>query len=231
MASKVTGMTSKNNQLPISLNECEKIITKVNNYKRKKGVSQPFKNQDYAIKQLLSTIDLYNKTVYKLITNPTLIPKNQKKYYSKLNKRVSKLLEFLQEGSFEYLERIYLHQMDKNFPKKNFTGEEPVNPKKLINTLIAYSETINHLHDNPINKNRKGNHRDDLNHLINLLFQMYINCSIRTPGYTYDKNKVYKGDFVLLIELVIPHVNPPFEIRPTNEAIGEGIKLCTKYSL
>ena len=241
MARKAMRRIDKNYQPPIPLDECKKIIKKVNSYKRKKGVTQPFKNQDYAIYQLLFTIDLFNQTVDSLITNPTLTPKNQKDFYNKLNKRVSRLLEFLQEEPYEYLERIYIHQMNNRTLEQrlkkedeglfgDITSAEPINPKKFINTLKAYLETIDHLSSNPINKNRKDNHRDDLRHLIDLLFEMYIKCSGRTPGYNYNKDKVYKGDFVLLVELVIPHVKPPFDIEPTNEAIGEGIKLCVKQS-
>ena len=241
MARKAMRRIDKNYQPPIPLDECKKIIKKVNSYKRKKGVTQPFKNQDYAIYQLLFTIDLFNQTVDSLITNPTLTPKNQKDFYNKLNKRVSRLLEFLQEEPYEYLERIYIHQMNNRTLEQrlkkedeglfgDITSAEPINPKKFINTLKAYLETIDHLSSNPINKNRKNTHRDDLRHLIDLLFEMYIKCSGRTPGYNYNKDKVYKGDFVLLVELVIPHVKPPFDIEPTNEAIGEGIKLCVKQS-
>ncbi len=93
---------NKNYQPPIPLNECKKIIKKVNRYKRKKGVTQPFKNQDYAIHQLLFTIDLFNNTVDSLITNSTLTPKNQKDFYKKLNNRASRLLEILQEGHILY---------------------------------------------------------------------------------------------------------------------------------
>jgi hypothetical protein len=243
MARKGMRLVDKSYQPPIPLDECKKIIKKVNSYERKKGVAQPFKNQDYAIHQLLFTIDLFNNTVDSLITNSTLTPKNQKDFYKKLNKRVSRLLEFLQEGPPEYLGRIYMHQRDKRIPEQSFNGnaedlythiitrEERINPQNLINTLQGYSETIGHLYKNPINKNRKNNHRDDLRHLIDLLFEMYIKCSGRTPGYTNNKYKVYKGDFVLLVELVIPYVKPPFDIKPTNEAIGEGIKLYTKHSL
>ena len=241
MARKAMRRIDKNYQPPIPLDECKKIIKKVNSYKRKKGVTQPFKNQDYAIYQLLFTIDLFNQTVDSLITNPTLTPKNQKDFYNKLNKRVSRLLEFLQEEPYEYLERIYIHQMNNRTLEQrlkkedeglfgDITSAEPINPKKFINTLKAYLETIDHLSSNPINKNRKNTHRDDLRHLIDLLFEMYIKCSGRTPGYNYNKDKVYKGDFVLLVDLVIPYVKPPFDIEPTNEAIGEGIKLCVKQS-
>jgi len=241
MARKGMRRIDKNYQPPIPLDECKKIIKKVNSYKRKKGVAQPFKNQDDAISKLLTTIDLFNGTVDCLITNPTLTPKNQKDFHNKLNKRVSRLLEFLQAEPYEYLERIYVHQMnnrtlEQRFKKKDegffrdITSAEPINPKKFINTLKAYLETINHLYNNPINKNRKNNHRDDLQHLIEFLFEFYKKCSGRNPGYNYTKDKVYKGDFVLLIELVIPHVKPPFDIKPSNEAIGEGIKLCKKQS-
>jgi len=96
--------------------------------------------------------------------------------------------------------------------------------------LKAYLETIDHLSSNPINKNRKDNHRDDLRHLIELLFEFYKKCSGRTPGYNYNKDKVYKGDFFLLVDLVISHVKLHSDIPPTNEAIGEGIKLCVKQS-
>jgi hypothetical protein len=242
VARKGTNKTDKNYRPPIPLGKAKKIIKEVNIYKRKKGVNQPFKNQDYAISQLLLTIDLFNNNVDRLITNSTLTPKNQKDFYKKLNNRVSRLLEILQEGLPEYLGRIYMHQRDKRIPEQSLnkkdeglngdiTITEPINPKKFINTLKAYSETIDHLYNNPINKNRKDNHRDDLRHLIDLLFEMYIKCSGRTPGYTYNKDKKYKGDFVLLVELVIPYVKPPFDIKPTNEAIGEGIKLYTKHSL
>ena len=236
-------LVDKNYQPPIPLDECKKIIKKVNSYKRKKGLDQPFQDQDFAVHQLLFTIDLFNQTVDSLITNPTLTPSSQKDYYEKLNKRVSGLLKFLQEGLPEYLGRIYMHQRDKRIPEQSFNGnaedlythiitrEERINPQNLINTLQGYSETIDHLYNNPINKNRKNNHRDDLRHLIDLLFEMYIKCSGRTPGYTNNKDKVYKGDFILLVELVIPYVKPPFDSKPTNEAIGEGIKLHTKYSL
>jgi len=79
----------------------------------------------------------------------------------------------------------------------DITITEPITPpQKFINTLKAYSETIDHLYNNPINKNRKDNHRDDLRHLIDLLFEMYIKCSGRPPGQNDDGDKVYKGDFV-----------------------------------
>ena len=78
MTRKGMRLVDKNYQPPIPLDECKKIIKKVNSYKRKKGVAQPFKNQDYAIHQLLFTIDLFNNTVDSLITNSTLTPKNQK---------------------------------------------------------------------------------------------------------------------------------------------------------
>jgi hypothetical protein len=228
----------KNYQPPIPLDECKKIIEKVNSYKRKGD--QPFKNQDYAIHQLLFTIDLFNQTVDSHITNPTLTPKNQKDFYKKLSKRVSRLLEFLQEGPPEYLGRIYMHQRDKRIPEQSLnkkdeglngdiTITEPINPKKFINTLKAYSETIDHLYNNPINKNRKDNHRDDLLHLIDLLFEMYIKCSGRPPGRNSDGEKVYKGDFVLLVKLVEPYVKLTSKI--TNDAIRDGVKLYAKYSL
>jgi len=228
----------KNYQPPIPLDECKKIIEKVNSYKRRGD--QPFKNQDYAIHQLLFTIDLFNQTVDSHITNPTLTPKNQKDFYKKLSKRVSRLLEFLQEGPPEYLGRIYMHQRDKRIPEQSLnkkdeglngdiTITEPINPKKFINTLKAYSETIDHLYNNPINKNRKDNHRDDLLHLIDLLFEMYIKCSGRPPGRNSDGEKVYKGDFVLLVKLVEPYVKLTSKI--TNDAIRDGVKLYAKYSL
>jgi hypothetical protein len=231
---------NKNYQPPIPLGECKKIIKKVNSYKRKKGVAQPFKNQDYAIHQLLFTIDLFNNTVDSLITNSTLTPKNQKDFYKKLNNRVSRLLEFLQEGPPEYLGRIYMHQRDKRIPEQSLnkndeglngdiTITEPSNPKKFINTLKAYSETIDHLYNNPINKNRKDNHRDDLLYLIDLLFEMYIKCSGRPPGRNSDGEKVYKGDFVLLVKFVEPYVKLTSKI--TNDAIRDGVKLYAKYSL
>ena len=243
MARKAIRKKGKKYPPPIPLAEAKKIIKEVNIYKRKKDVTKPFPNQGYAVSQLLSTIDLFNNTVDSLITNSTLTPKNQKDFYKKLNNRVSRLLEILQEGPPEYLGRIYMHQRDKRIPEQSFNGnaedlythiitrEEQINPQNLINTLQGYSETIGHLYKNPINKNRKNNHRDDLRHLIDLLFEMHIKCSGRTPGYTNNKYKVYKGDFVLLVELVIPYVKPPFDSKPTNEAIGEGIKLYTKYSL
>ncbi len=230
----------ENYQPPIPLDEAKKILEKVNSCKRKKGLTQPFKNQDDPL-SLLNTIELFNQTVDSFFTKPTLTPKNQKDFYNKLNKHVSRLLEFLQKEPFEYHERIYFHQMnsltlEQKLKKEedlfgNITSEKPINPQKFINTLKAYLETTDYLSSNPLNKNRKGNHRDDLRHLIGFLFEMYEKCSGRKPGYTLDKVvKVYKGDFVLLIELVIPHVKPPFDIKPTNEAIGEGIKLCKKES-
>jgi hypothetical protein len=242
MARKGMRLIDNNYQPPIPLAEAKKILEKVNSYKRKKGVTQPFKNQNDAISKLFTTIDLFNGTVELFHTNPTLTPKNQKDFYKKLNKRVSRLLEFLQEEPYEYLERIYLHQMNNRTLEQrlkkedeglfgDITSAEPINPKKFINTLKAYLETIDHLSSNPINKNRKDNHRDDLRHLIEFLFEFYKKCSGREPGYTLDKVvKVYKGDFVLLVEFVIPYVKPPFDIKPTNEAIGEGIKLCKKKS-
>ena len=228
----------KNYQPPIPLDECKKIIEKVNSYKRRGD--QPFKNQDYAIHQLLFTIDLFNQTVDSHITNPTLTPKNQKDFYKKLSKRVSRLLEFLQEGPPEYLGRIYMHQRDKRIPEQSLnkkdeglngdiTITEPINPKKFINTLKAYLKTIDDLSRNPINKNRKDNHRDDLLHLIDLLFEMYIKCSGRPPGRNSDGDKVYKGDFVLLVKLVEPYVKLTSKI--TNDAIRDGVKLYAKYSL
>jgi hypothetical protein len=242
MASKAINRIDKNYQPPIPLNEAKKILEKVNSYKRKKGVTQPFKNQNDAISKLFTTIDLFNGTVELFHTNPTLTPENQKIFYNKLNSRVSRLLAFLQEEPSEYFERIYVHQMNnrtlaQRLKKEDeglfgdITSAEPINPQKFINTLKAYLETIEHLSSNTINNNRKGNHRDDLRYLIELLFEFYEKCSGREPGYTLDKVvKVYKGDFVLLVELVIPHVKPPFDIKPTNEAIGEGIKLCKKKS-
>jgi len=241
MARKGMRLVDKNYQPPIPLDECKKIIKKVNSYKRKKGVTQPFPKQNYAIHQLLFTIELFNRTVDSFYTKPTLTPKNQKDFYKKLNTRVSKLLDFLQEEPFEYLERIYIHQMDNRTLKQrlkkedeglfgDITSAEPINPQKFINTLKAYLETIDHLSNNPINKNRKNNHRDDLRHLIELLFEFYKKCSGRTPGYTYNKDKIYKGDFFLLVDLVISHVKLHSDIPPTNEAIGEGIKLCIKQS-
>jgi len=241
MARKGIRLVDRNYQPPIPLDECKKIIKKVNNYKRKKGVTQPFQNQDDDIIQLLFTIELFNRTVDSFHTKPTLTPRNQKDFYDKLNKRVSRLLEFLQEEPFEYLERIYFHQiksrsLEQRLKKENeglfgdITSAEPINPQKFINTLKAYLETIEHLSSNPINKNRKDNHRDDLRHLIELLFEFYKKCSGRTPGYTYNKDKIYKGDFFLLVDLVISHVKLHSDIPPTNEAIGEGIKLCIKQS-
>ena len=241
MARKGMRLVDKNYQPPIPLDECKKIIKKVNSYERKKGVAQPFQNQDDDIIQLLFTIELFNRTVDSFYTKPTLTPKNQKDFYKKLNTRVSKLLDFLQEEPFEYLERIYIHQMNNRTLEQrlkkedeglfgDITSAEPINPKKFINTLKAYLETIDHLSSNPINKNRKDNHRDDLRHLIELLFEFYKKCSGRTPGYNYNKDKVYKGDFILLVDLVISHVKLHSDIPPTNEAIGEGIKLCIKQS-
>jgi len=242
MTRKGMRLVDKNYQPPIPLDECKKIIKKVNSYKRKKGVTQPFQNQNDDIIQLLTTIELYNRTAYSFYKNPTLTPGNQKDFYKKLDNRVSRLLEFLQKEPFEYFERIYFHQMntrthEQRFKKKDeglfgdITSAEPINPQKFINTLEAFLETINELSRNPINKNRKDNHRDDLRYLIELLFEFYKKCSGRLPGYNYDKvEKVYKGDFVLLIDLVIPYVKPPFDIKPTNEAIGKGIKLCRNPS-
>jgi hypothetical protein len=146
MTRKGMRLVDKNYQPPIPLDECKKIIKKVNSYERKKGVTQPFPKQDYAIHQLLFTIDLFNRTVDSLITNSTLTPKNQKDFYSKLNNRVSKLLVFLQEEPDEYLERIYIHQMnnrtlEQRLKKKDeglfadITSAEPINPQKFINTL------------------------------------------------------------------------------------------------
>jgi hypothetical protein len=240
MASKAIRNKGKKYQPPIPLAEAKKIIKEVNNYKRKKGVTQPFPNQSDAVSQLLFTIDLFNQTVDRFITNPTLTPKNQKDYYNKLNKRVSGLLKFLQEGPPDYLERIYTHQRDKRIPEQSLnkkdeglnvdtTITEPINPEKFINTLIDYSEAIDHLYNNPINKNRKDNHRDDLLHLIDLLFEMYIKCSGRPPGRNNDGEKVYKGDFVLLVKLVEPYVKLTSKI--TNDAIRDGVKLYAKYSL
>lgn len=111
----------------------------------------------------------------------------------------------------------------------DITITEPITPpQKFINTLKAYSETIDHLYNNPINKNRKDNHRDDLRHLIDLLFEMYIKCSGRPPGQNDDGDKVYKGDFVLLVKLVEPYVKLTSPI--TNDAIRDGVKLYAKYS-
>ena len=242
MARKAIKRIDKNYQPPIPLDEAQEILEEVNNYKRKKGVTQPFPIQDDAIIKFLTTIELFNRTVDSFHTKPTLTPKNQKDFHKKLNNRVSRLLEFLQEEPYEYLERIYLHQMNNRTLEQrlkkedeglfgDITSAEPINPKKFINTLKAYLKTINDLSSNPLNKNRKDNHRDDLRHLIGLLFEFYNKCSGRSPGYTYDKHKVYKGDFVLLVDLIRPHVKLHFDIKPTNEAIGEGIKLCTKYSL
>ena len=241
MARKGMRLVDKNYQPPIPLDECKKIIKKVNSYKRKKGVTQPFPKQNYAIHQLLFTIELFNRTVDSFYTKPTLTPKNQKDFYKKLNTRVSKLLDFLQEEPFEYLERIYIHQMNNRTLEQrlkkedeglfgDITSAEPINPQKFINTLKAYLETIDHLSSNPINKNRKDNHRDDLRHLIGFLFELYEKCSGRPPGYNYNKDKVYKGDFVLFVELIITHVKLLSKDTITNEAIGEGIKLCVKQS-
>jgi len=241
MDRKAMRMIDENYQPPIPLDECKKIIKEVNSYKRKKGVTQPFPNQDDAISKLFTTIDLFNGTVELFHTNPTLTPENQKTFHKKLNSRVSRLLAFLQEEPSEYFERIYVHQMNnrtlaQRLKKKDegffgdITSAEPINPEKFINTLTAYLKTIDDLSRNPINNNRKGNHRDDLRYLIGLLFEFYKKCSGRSPGYTYDEDTGYKGDFVLLVELIIPSVKPPFDIKPTKEAIGEGIKLCKKYS-
>lgn len=234
-------MIDENYQPPIPLDEAQKILEKVNSYERKKGVTQPFQNQDDAISKLLTTIDLFNGTVYSFYTNPTLTQKNQKDFHNKLNKRVSRLLKFLQEEPYEYLERIYVHQMNnrtlaQRLKKKDeglfgdITSAEPINPQKFINTLKAYLKTIDDLSSNPLNKNRKDNHRDDLRYLIELLFEFYKKCSGRNPGYTYDINSGYKGDFVLLVDLVIPNLKPHFDIKPSNEAIGEGIRLCRNPS-
>ena len=76
MARKAMRRIDKNYQPPIPLDECKKIIKKVNSYERKKGVTQPFKNQDDDIIQLLFTIELFNRTVDSFYTNPTLTPKN-----------------------------------------------------------------------------------------------------------------------------------------------------------
>ncbi len=241
MARKGMRLVDKNYQPPIPLDECKKIIEKVNSCKRKKGVTQPFKNQNDDISKLFTTIDLFNGTVELFHTNPTLTPENQKTFYNKLNSRVSRLLAFLQEEPSEYFERIYVHQMNnrtlaQRLKKKDegffgdITSAEPINPQKFINTLKAYLKTIDDLFSNPLNKNRKDNHRDDLRYLIELLFEFYEKCSGRPPGYNYTNNKVYKGDFVLLVELVIPNLKPHFDIKPSNEAIGEGIKLCIKQS-
>ena len=244
MARKAMRMVDGNYQPPIPLAEAKKIIKEVNNYKRKKGVTQPFQDQGYASHQLLFTIDLFNRTVDSLITNPTLTPENQKVYYNKLNKRVSGLLKFLQEGPPEYLGRIYMHQRDKRIPEQSLqkfnkefndglhddiTSILPITPKKFIDTLKAYSETTHHLSDNPINNNRKNNHRDDLRHLIDLLFEMYIKCSGRPPGRNSVGEKVYKGDFVKLVKLVEPYVKLTSPI--TNDAIRDGVKLYAKYYL
>ena len=240
MASKAKRKKSKKNQSPIPLAEANKIINDVNNHKRQKGVTQPFKDHGYAVSQLLSIIDLFNQTVDSLITNPALTPRNQKVYYNKLNKRVSGLLKFLQEEPPEYLERIYMHQRDNRTLDQiigekdeglfgDITSAEPINPQKFIDTLKAYAETTDHLSSNLINKNRKDNHRDDLLHLIDLLFEMYLKCSGRPPGRNSDGEKVYKGDFVLLVKLVEPYVKLTSPI--TNDAIRDGVKLYAKYYL
>ena len=244
MARKAIRKKGKKYPPPIPLAEAKKIIKEVNIYKRKKDVTKPFPNPGYAVSQLLSTIDLFNQTVDRFITNPTLTPKNQKDYYNKLNKRVSELLKFLKEEPPEYLERIYMHQRDKRIPEQSLqkfnkefndglhddiTSILPITPKKFIDTLKAYRETTDHLSDNPINNNRKNNHRDDLRHLIDLLFEMYIKCSGRPPGRNSDGEKVYKGDFVLLVKLVEPYVKLTSPI--TNDAIRDGVKLYAKYSL
>jgi hypothetical protein len=244
MARKAIRKKGKKYPTPIPLAEAKKIINDVNIHKREKGVSPPFKDQGYAISQLLSTIDLYNQTVDNLITNPALTPENQKTYYNKLNKRVSRLLDFLQEEPPEYLERIYMHQRDKRIPEQilqkfnkefndglhdDITSILPITPKKLIDTLKAYAKTTKHLSDNPINNNRKNNHRDDLRHLIDLLFEMHIKCSGRPPGRNSVGEKVYKGDFVLLVKLVEPYVKLTSPI--TNDAIRDGVKLYAKYYL
>ena len=146
MARKGMRLVDKNYQPPIPLDECKKIIKNVNSYKRKKGVTQPFPKQDYAIHQLLFTIELFNQTVDSFYTKPTLTPKNQKDFYKKLNTRVSKLLDFLQEEPFEYLERIYIHQMDNRTLKQrlkkedeglfgDITSAEPINLQKFMDLL------------------------------------------------------------------------------------------------
>lgn len=240
MARKAIRKKGKKYQPPIPLAEAKKIITAVNNHKREKGVPQPFKDQSYATSQLLFTIDLFNQTVDRFITNSTLTPKNQKDYYNKLKKRVTGLLKFLQEEPSEYLERIYMYQRDKHIPEQSLnkkdeglngdiTITEPITPEKFINTLIDYSETIVHLHKNPINNNRKNNHRDDLRYLIDLLFEMCIKCSGRPPGRNGHGEKVYKGDFALLVKLVEPYVKLTSPI--TNDAIRDGVKLYAKYYL
>jgi len=63
MARKGMRLVDKNYQPPIPLDECKKIIEKVNSCKRKKGVTQPFKNQNDDISKLFTTIDLFNGTV------------------------------------------------------------------------------------------------------------------------------------------------------------------------
>ena len=227
----------------IPINQVMDIVNRVNAYPREKGKGIPFPDLDHAVKRLVSVIEIHNDTVSTLHNNPTLTPKNQKDFFDKLQTRLTRLTEFLEDAPHEYLERLHYHQVnstpiedrlgpndDDLFADRN--KAEPMHPQKLINTLKAYAEATAQLQSRPINQGRKDLHRDDLKQLIGFLFEVYQNCSGREPGYNHTtKNgepQRYEGDFILLVELAKPHAILNNKESITNNSIGEGIKSVKK---
>ena len=227
----------------IPINEVEEILRQANAYPRSKG-EEPFPDLSHAIARFISTIELHNHSVETLHNGPTLTPRHQKDFYKKLQTRLIRLIELLQDGAHEYHERLYYHQVntrpiEDRLAKKNGddlfadkTIAEPIQPLKFINTLQAYLETAKHLEGNPINQRRKDIHRDDLKQLIHFLFEVYEECSGREPGYNYvqrnGKDYQYEGDFILLVELAIPFADLNNKNAITNNSIGEGLKSVKK---
>lgn len=227
---------------PIPINEVKGILRQVNAHPRK-NLEKPFPNLDLATEQFIIAIELHNQTADTLHNSSTLNPRHQKDYFKKLQGRINRLIDFLEDSEKEYLERLHYHQrnalsledrlskVDEGlFP--DFDKPDPMPPKKLINALKAYRDAASQLKTTPINAGRKDIHRDDLKQLIHFLFDAYQKCSGRTPGYTYTqrdgKAHQYEGDFVLLIELAIPFANLNNKNGITNNSIGEGIKSVKK---
>jgi hypothetical protein len=226
----------------IPINEVADILRQVNAYPRRQN-EVPFPDLDFATERFIFAIELHNSAVETLHNSPTLTPRNQKDFFDKLQARLTRLIDFLEDAPGEYLERLHYHQRN-SVPIKDRLAEkddglfadrtkaEPLHPQKFINTLKAYGEATKQLQTSPINPGRKDIHRDDLKQLIHFLFEVYEECSGREPGYAYgqDDNKElrYRSDFILLVELSKPLASLNNKTGITNNSIGEGLKSVKK---
>ncbi len=95
----------------IPINEVEDILRQANAYPRSKG-EEPFPDLPLAIERFISAIELHNSTVEALHNGPTLIPKQQKEFYQKLQSRLTRLIDFLEGSPGEYQERLHYHQVN-----------------------------------------------------------------------------------------------------------------------